>query len=219
MVCTRKISPVIIILLTTLITILSPSGIVATSYLTGKNINQIGCSDEPFHGTVAKVLFSGINNSGMVACPWIINGTDGATTAPNQAFRDYMSDDISTETHEYSIVHSEINVHYTWIYHEFNNFTSRTPDEEPFDPYYVIIRFSYNSTTKENREQWDQEVAPALEAALTEKWYINRCVFSLLVTACGITGFTASDVIITCFFTAIAVIGFAQVKRKGKIER
>ncbi|MHA2294688.1 MAG: hypothetical protein ACXAEU_16195 [Candidatus Hodarchaeales archaeon] len=218
MACTRKLSPVVIILLTTLITILGPSGTVVTSNLTGKNINQSGCP-EPSHGTSASVLFSGNNNSGMVACPWIINSTDGAITAPNQAFRDYMVDDISTETHEYSIVRSEIIVRYTWVHHEFNNFTSRTPDDEPFDPYYVIIRFSYNSTTKENREQWDQEDSPALETALTEKWYINRCVFSLVVAVCATTGFTASDVFITCFFTAIAVIGFAQVKRKGKLER
>jgi len=41
-----------------------------------------------YYDRPAAVVFSGVNQSGLVACPWILNETDGSVVGENLEFRD-----------------------------------------------------------------------------------------------------------------------------------
>ncbi len=57
-----------------------------------------------FYDRLAAVLFSGVNKSGLVACPWVLNKTDGSVVGVDHEFRDYFTEDFSAEIQNYSWV-------------------------------------------------------------------------------------------------------------------
>ncbi|MFX1516729.1 MAG: hypothetical protein ACFFC6_10490 [Promethearchaeota archaeon] len=142
---------------------------------------------EGWHDTIAGVIFSGFNNSGIAACPWIINQTDSSILGANQGFRDYLNEEISQEIQQYSwLTGYDIEYVYTTHLFDYHIYGQLSPNETdvPFDPYYATIRIRINDSDAMNRDQqeykWDKEVAPTLETIFSEKWYISRFEFMII---------------------------------------
>lgn len=135
-----------------------------------------------FYDRLAAVLFSGANKSGLVACPWVLNKTDGSVVGINHEFRDYFTEDFSAEIQNYSLL-TGFEITYTGGYHEFNQGIQTNPNHTPFDPYYVLVYIEYDSTTRSNNNLWNYEIAPALEVTFHEKWYISKFMIVLTIAA------------------------------------
>ena len=135
-----------------------------------------------FYDRLAAVLFSGVNKSGLVACPWVLNKTDGSVVGINYEFRDYFTEDFSAEIQNYSLL-TGFEIRYTHIYHEFDHGLQTDPNHTPFDPYYVLVYIEYDSTIRSNNYLWNDKIAPALEASCREKWYISEFMIVLTIAA------------------------------------
>ncbi|MFX1514904.1 MAG: hypothetical protein ACFFC6_01220 [Promethearchaeota archaeon] len=135
-----------------------------------------------FHSTVAAVVFSGADQNGLVACPWILNETDDSVVGENQEFRDYVTEELSAEIQNYSLI-TEFKITYTGGWHEFDHCLQTNPNHTPFDPFYVHIYFRYDQSTRSNNNLWHYKIAPALEVTFREKWYISQFMIILTVVA------------------------------------
>ena len=136
----------------------------------------------PFHDRLAAVVFSGLNQSGLVACPWVLNETDGSVVEENQEFRDFFIEDCATELYNYSLL-TGFRITYTGGRHVFNNELQTDPNHTPFDPYYVHVYIDYDSTSRSNNNLWHYKIAPALEVTFREKWYVSQFMIVLTVAA------------------------------------
>ena len=137
---------------------------------------------EGWHDTIAGVIFSGFNNSGIAACPWIINQTDSSILGANQGFRDYLNEEISQEIQQYSwLTGYDIEYVYTTHLFDYHTYGQLSPNKTdvPFDPYYATIRIRISDFDAMKRK-WDKEVAPTLETIFSEKWYISRFEFMIV---------------------------------------
>ncbi|MHA2244872.1 MAG: hypothetical protein ACXADY_07870 [Candidatus Hodarchaeales archaeon] len=139
---------------------------------------------EGCHSKDAGVIFSGLNNSGVVACPWIINQTDKSILGANREFRDYFNKEISKEIQQYSWL-TGFSTKYVGITHMWDMNLQLSPNLTgmDFDPYYASIRINVSERYRYDvmkKKQWDKEVAPTLETIFSEKWYINRFEFMIV---------------------------------------
>jgi len=133
-----------------------------------------------FHDSLAAVVFSGENQSGLVACPWVLNETDDSVAGENQEFRDYFTEELSAEIQNYSLI-TGFKITYTGGCHEFDHCLQTDPNHTPFDPYYVLIYFKYDQSTRSNNNLWHYKIAPALETSFREKWYISKFMIVLTI--------------------------------------
>lgn len=136
---------------------------------------------EAFKGKAGGIIFSGQNNSNIVACPWVINTTDDSIIGPNDIFREYLSEDLSLEIQKYPLILG-FNLVYTHIMHEYDDFYQGDPYEEDstFDCYYGVVDFDCNSNNDSDIKYWDKTIAPKLELTLSNKWYVSRFEFAIV---------------------------------------
>jgi hypothetical protein len=131
-----------------------------------------------YYDSRAAVVFSGVNQNGLVACPWVLNETDGSVVEENQEFKDYFTEDFAAELQSYPLL-TGFKITYTGGRHEFNKELQTNPNHTPFDPYYINIYIDYDSTTRSNNNQWNDKIAPALEVTFREKWYVSKFMIVL----------------------------------------
>jgi len=157
--------------------------------ITGDAQPSIGDFDFIDRHNCIDFLFSGSNNSGMVACPWDVNESASQLLGRNEAFRTYFEADFKNTTQ--SFYPDFFNESLFTFNYEFaaNFFTDpskpqiRIPDEESyfsfpyaynsseFDPYFCSV--SINVTDHDLWEQWNDTVCLELRDIFRPKWYVR----------------------------------------------
>ena len=177
-------------------------------------INYFGSEWPPgrFYDRHVGVLFSGVNKSGLVACPWVLNGTDQSVLGVNQEFREYFNDEFSAEIQNYSLL-TGFEINYTFVYHLFKNGSQHNPTDPAFDPYYGFIYIQYDVTTRSNNDLWNDEIASALETSFRQKWYISKFrIDQTIVPTQIMSGFILSEYVLGFL---VAIIFGLVVKKKN----
>jgi len=138
-----------------------------------------------FYTEQAAILFSGDNNSGIIGSPWLFD-TNTSSLIPNTAFRELLDTDIRTELQNYSFV-TGFTVKYENIPNIFNHTHQFTHNDSPsgytFDPLYGRITFHYNLSDQSLNKEWDRFIAPLLETAFQNKWYVQRFEFMIATSS------------------------------------
>jgi hypothetical protein len=167
---------------------------------------------DAFHGKAGGIIFSGQNNSNVVACPWVINTSDDSIIGPNYDFREFLKEDLLLEIQIYPLI-LDIDFQYTHIMHEYDDFYQGDPNEEnsTFDRYYGVVEFDYDSKNESDIRYWDKTIAPQLELALTSKWYVSRFEFAIVQKKETVIGFTHAE---SCFVMFLVVIITVRISRK-----
>ena len=166
---------------------------------------------DAFHGNAGGIIFSGQNNSNVVACPWLINTSDDSIVGPNDIFREYLNEDLSLEMQKYPLI-LEFDFQYTHIIHEYDNFYQRDPSKEnsTFDRYYGVVQFDYAPNNESDIKYWDKTIAPQLELALTNKWYVSRFEFAIAQKKETVVFFTYVESCLAMFLVVIITIRISR---------
>ncbi|MFX0087693.1 MAG: hypothetical protein ACFFAU_18730 [Candidatus Hodarchaeota archaeon] len=125
-------------------------------------------------------LFSGEKTENLTACPWIFeNITTEEIRGSNEAFRDYFSNDLSSELTAYPQIDSIYRIEYTDTYNYFTGLGQYDPDHRwypqegvnvsKFDPYYCLVKLYFDMN-----QTWDNQLAHDIELLLLNKWYVEQ---------------------------------------------
>ncbi|MFX0015645.1 MAG: hypothetical protein ACFFB2_11985 [Promethearchaeota archaeon] len=168
---------------------------------------------EAFKGKAGGIIFSGQNNSNVVACPWVINSTDDSIIGPNDIFREYLNEDLSLEIQKYPLILG-FNFEYTHIMHDYDDFYQGDPYKEnsTFDRYYGVVEFDCNSKNESDIRYWDKTIAPQLELTLTNKWYVSRFEFVIVQKKGTVIGYTYVETYLAFLLLSIMTIWISRKK-------
>jgi hypothetical protein len=163
--------------------------------------------------TFCVVLFSGENNEELVACPWLINASDGTIIGPNNGFRNFFQEEFKSEIGQYNVT-IDISLTYENTWHEFHNCSQwfANDTEGFFDPYYALIDVEFVPNNDTTRTLWRTEIAPAIMTSLPKKWFISDFLVIKGIIDKGIPGFSFSESAL--FVTLSIVIIFKRQRTK-----
>jgi hypothetical protein len=164
-------------------------------------------------------LFSGESMENLTACSWIFeNITSEEVRGPNEAFREYFSDDLSNEIATYPQIDRVHQIKYTNTYNYFTGLAQYDPDHRwypqegvnvsKFDPYYCFVRlfFDLNKT-------WTVQLANNIEEMLLNKWYVEQVMIIPDVRVPQSTPFGSDHFYQTMI---LLLAGIALFRRKNK---
>lgn len=126
---------------------------------------------------VIGIIFSGINGTqGINACPWIFAENNKTVQSPNEEFREYFSNELSTFLNQYPL--TSLIIKYTSTYNLFSRCTQGDPfhssyvNEENatkiiFDPFYAFIGVSMLGES-------NRTIIIEIEMFLKEQWFIEK---------------------------------------------
>lgn len=170
-----------------------------------------------------EILFTGLNQSGLIACPWFVNESSSELTGINDQFREYFMDDIKNVTDKYPNFFHYDNFTFDYIYTEVQilaegfNFPYKYNSSE-FNPYYCWLLIEYDFHNKTAFQLWNSTIALELESTLQTKWYIEEVQVIITYSKGSNTPFATQWVILSSLMMLIFWKRRFRIIRKSSFD-